>query len=314
MSHWRAGQTGLAGSRRPDFFIVGAPKCGTTLLHATLARHPDVFMAAKEETNHFATDLLPPGDPWRSREAYLALFRGARGERRVGESSVFHLFSREAAANLRAFDPDARILALLRNPVDWVASYHSQMVWNGDEDIADLAEALAAEEARRRGERVPARLRFAERLHYGRVACFSEQLERYFGQFGRAAVRVILYDDLARDPARVYRETLEFLGVDPAFVPPFERVNPNREVRSARLSEWLRRPPGWLARPATALLPRAFRRALRRGVRRWNSRVAPRAPLSPALRRALQERFRPEVLRLSELLGRDLSAWLGSGS
>ncbi len=305
---------GGAGGRRPDFFLVGAPKCGTTWLHVSLGRHPDVFLAAKEETNHFATDLLREGDPWRSREAWLELFRGARGEKRVGESSVFHLFSREAAANLHAFDPGARILVLLRNPVDWVASYHSQMVWNGDEDLLDLGQALAAEEERQRGERVPARLRFPERLHYGRVARFSEQLERYLAHFGREQVRVILHDDLARDPARVYRETLEFLEVDPEFRPPFEVVNPNRAVRSPRVGEWLRRPPAWLARPTTALLPRALRTALRRGLRRWNSRVASRDPLPPELRRALAERFRPEVLRLAELLGRDLSGWLGPGA
>lgn len=301
------------GSRRPDFFIVGAPKCGTTWLHAGLSRHPDVLMAEKEETNHFATDLLRPDDPWRSREAWLALFGAARAERRVGEASVFHLFSREAAANLYAFDPGARILVLLRNPVDWVASYHSQMVWNGDEDLLDLRQALLAEPARARGERVPERLRFPERLLYGRVARFAEQLERYFERFGREQVRVILHDDLARDPAQVYRETLVFLGVDPDFRPALERVNPNRVVRSAGLGEWLRRPPAWLARPLVEFFPRSWRTALRRGVRRLNSRVAPRAPLSPELRRELEERFRPEVLRLRELLGRDLSGWLGAG-
>jgi hypothetical protein len=301
------------GSRRPNFFIVGAPKCGTTWLHAGLARHPDVFMAEKEETNHFATDLLRPDDPWRSREAWLALFRAARAERRVGEASVFHLFSREAAANLHAFDPDARILVLLRNPVDWIASYHSQMVWNGDEDLLDLRQALSAEPARARGERVPARLRFPERLLYSRVARFAEQLERYFERFGREPVRVILHDDLARDPARVYRETLAFLGVDPDFRAALDVVNPNRVVRSARLGDWLRRPPAWLARPLVAGLPPGLRTALRRGVRRLNSRVAPRAPLPPELRRELEERFQPEVVRLQALLGRDLSGWLGAG-
>jgi hypothetical protein len=308
-----AGGAQQPGGRRPDFFIVGAPKCGTTWLHAGLARHPDVFLAEKEETNHFATDLLRPDDPWRSREAWLALFRAARGERRVGEASVFHLFSRAAAANLQAFDPAARILVLLRNPVDWVASYHSQMVWNGDEDLLDLREALRVEPERARGARVPARLRFPERLLYGRVAGFAEQLERYFERFGREQVRVILHDDLARDPAQVYRETLAFLDVDPDFRPSLQVVNPNQVVRSARLGEWLRRPPAWLARPLVGLFPRAWRTALRRGVRRWNSRVAPRAPLPPDLRREIEERFRPEVLRLRELLDRDLSGWLGAG-
>ena len=134
-----------SSERQPDFFLVGAPKCGTTAMHVSLREHPDVFMPAEKEHNHFATDLVPATDPYASREHYLALFRDASFEKRVGETSVFHLYSKSAAENIRAFHADAKILVMLRDPLEFVASYHSQMVWNGDAALADLAEALAAE-------------------------------------------------------------------------------------------------------------------------------------------------------------------------
>jgi hypothetical protein len=296
-------------SAKPDVFLVGAPKCGTTALHRQLARHPEIFFAAKEEMNHFATDLLRADDPWRSEDAYLEAFRAASGARRIGDASVFHLFSATAAQAIRSFQPDARILVMLRDPVAWLPSYHSQMLFNGDEILSDLAAALAAEPARSRGLELPAHLRFPQRLLYSRVARFSEQLERYFDAFGRERVHVLIFEDVVRDSERVLRGTLDFLGVDPAHCQGFELANPNRKIRSPAFSEFLKRPPDVVAKLVTALLPAATRQSLRRALRGLNSSAAPREPLPPALREQLCERFRPEVLRLEQLLGRRLPGW-----
>jgi len=297
------------GIRKPDFFIVGAPKCGTTALHVYLRQHPDVFMPAEKEHNHFATDLVPATDPYHDRDHYLKLFAAARTEKRVGETSVFHLFSLDAAKNIHAFNTEAKIIVMLRDPVSWLASYYSQMVYNGDEDIADLEGALAAETPRRRGEGIPANLRFPERLFYRDVGRFALQVARYFDRFGRDAVHVILQDDFAKDPRTIFRQTLEFLGVDPGFEPEFANVNPNKAVRSPWLNDFLRRPPAWAAAPVTALLPRAIRRSMRARVRRANAVVQERAPLDPALRLRLAEELRPDLDRLATLLDRDLSHW-----
>lgn len=294
---------------KPDFFLVGAPKCGTTALHRHLARHPEIFVSPKEEMNHFATDLLRADDPWRSEPRYLEAFRGAGRARRIGDASVFHLFSRAAAREIRAFRPDARILVSLRDPADWLPSYHSQMVWNGDETLLELEAALEAEPARLRGERLPAHLRFPQRLYYSQVAAFAEQLERYFDVFGRERVHVLLFDELARAPESALRALLEFLEVDPSHCRGFGRANPNRRIRSAVVSEFLKRPPAPVAAIVTRVLPPGLRVSLRRSLRRLNSRTEPRAPLSPALRARLCERFRPEVARLEGLLGRPLRDW-----
>ena len=166
-------------SRKPDFFIVGAPKCGTTSLHIYLRQHPDIFMPAEKEHNHFATDLLSATDPYCNRDQYLKLFVEAQNEKRVGESSVFHLYSKVAAKNIFAFDSTARIIIMLRDPLSWIASYHSQMVYNGDEVIADLGDALVAEAGRRCGKNIPTKLRFSERLLYRDVVRFVDQVARY---------------------------------------------------------------------------------------------------------------------------------------
>ena len=298
-----------SSERQPDFFLVGAPKCGTTAMHVSLREHPDVFMPAEKEHNHFATDLVPATDPYASREHYLALFRDASFEKRVGETSVFHLYSKSAAENIRAFHADAKILVMLRDPLEFVASYHSQMVWNGDEDLADLAEALDAEDVRRAGAHVPANLRFPDRLFYTDVARFSEQLERYIGCIGSDAIHVVLFDDFTSDPAAEYRRALRFLGVDEDFAPTFRVVNPNKAVRSAAVSEFLRRPPAWVAKPVVTLLPRSWRRTLRIRVRHANAAELPRTPLSDELHARLVEVLRPEVDRLEALLGRSLPGW-----
>jgi hypothetical protein len=296
---------------RPDFFIVGAPKCGTTALHTYLGQHPRIFTPKRKELHHFASDLLTADDPWRSREKYLQVFQDAEDGTLVGESSVFYLFSRHAARRIHDFNPDAKIVVMLRNPVDMLYSYHSQLLYNGDEEITSFRQALDAEKDRKAGASLPKhKVRFVERFYYRDVARFSEQLERYFDVFGRQQVMVILYDDFKEDTLRVYRNALEFLGVDSTFAANFEVVNANKRVRSVVLQRYLKSPPR-LARRVGFILPGAIEANLRNALGRLNVREAERTPMDAALRITLQEDFREEVMRLSSLLGRDLTSWSG---
>lgn len=282
-------------------------------MHAYLRQHPDIYMPAEKEQNHFATDLLPTEypyrDPYIDRENYMSLFAGARDEKRVGETSVFHLYSKAAAENIFAFNASSRIIIMLRDPVSWMASYHSQMVYNGDEVIADLQGALDAEERRRRGKDIPENLRFMQRLLYRDVVRFSGQVARYLDRFGRDAVHIILQDDFARNARAVFREALDFLDVDPEFQPEFITENTNKTIRSMWLSNFLVRPPAWVAAPVMALLPRTRRRNLRERIKTANAVTREREPLDPALRNRLAAELRPDVDRLAELIGRDLSHW-----
>src|SRR5438093_1590857 len=111
--------------RLPTFFIVGAPRCGTTALYTYLRQHPDLFLPENKEPHFFGSDLYHPGFV-RNLDEYLSLFLEAGNKKRAGEASVWYLYSRNAAAEIMAFCPSARIIAMLRNPVDMMYSNYCQ--------------------------------------------------------------------------------------------------------------------------------------------------------------------------------------------
>lgn len=297
----------------PNLFMVGAPKCGTTALATYLTQHPDVFVASKE-LNFFGKDLdfrTRRGAPWQiTEDAYLAWFAQAGDRRYRGDHSVFYLYSKSAAQEIREASPRARVIIMLRNPVDQMYSQHSEMVFQGDEDLKDFSRALEAEEYRRRGERVPSGCQKVFGLFYRDLARYSSQVERYIATFGRSMVHVVLHEDLASDPAFVYGQVLEFLGVSVDQSPSFDVVNPNKVARSDLVMAVLRRAPRSLRWAGRAVVRDQYRRAsLRRRLHAMNTLYKPRAPMDAGMRRSLEEEFRPEVQRLEQVLGRDLGVW-----
>lgn len=293
----------------PNFFVVGAPKCGTTALHAYLRGHPDVFMSDPKEPHFFGADLVFTYGHRRTREEYEALFAGAGGRRRIGEASVWYLYSSAAAVEIGQVVPDARIIAMLRNPAEMIPSLHRQLVYNGHE-VLPLDQALDAEEARAAGRRIPPQARFPRALLYRRVASYSEQLERYFAVFGREAVRVIVFDDFKADTPKTYADTLRFLGVDDTHRPALDVINASKRSRSIRFRRMLNDPPGWLRTVARHALPASVRPRVYRSLVSLNSdRLQPGEPDAAVLAR-IRHDMTPEIERLSELLSRDFSSWL----
>ena len=141
-------------SRTPDFFFVGHPRSGSGLLDSYLKGHPDIFMARKE-LHYFGSDL-GYHRPRRSLDNYLAHFKDARDERRVGESSTWTMLSQDGAKEISEFAPDAQVILMLREPVSWLHSLHSHLVFSGDETIQDFDSALKAESDRAAGRNLPA--------------------------------------------------------------------------------------------------------------------------------------------------------------
>lgn len=293
------------GDVRPNFFIVGAPRCGTTALYAYLEQHPDVFMPYHKEPVFFGSDLRKRPRSL-DEDAYLELFRAGAGRRRRGEATVWYLYSEAAPQEILTFDPDARIIIMLRNPVDMMHSLHSLMLFTGNEDIADFEGALAAESDRRAGRRMPHDTRRPEGLLYRWCADYAPHVRRWLTTFGRDQVRIIVFDDFSAQPATVYRETLEFLGVDAEFQPDFAVVNRNKGVRSRRLQRLMTSPRFYAA---TRWLPGSAFHALRQGLKRVNTRHESRRPIEPALRARLTAEMSPRVAELAEVIDRDLSSW-----
>ncbi|HFC53616.1 MAG TPA: sulfotransferase [Gammaproteobacteria bacterium] len=296
---------------RPNFFIVGAPKCGTTSMYAYLSGHPEIYFPRFKEPHHFASDIYSPLYV-RDRQRYLDLYTGWQGEPVVGDASVWYLYSRRAAAEIHDFCSDARILVMLRNPVEMVYSYHSQRLAWGNEDIRDFAAALDAEEERKRGDRLPKNNPYpVEGLYYSEIARYAEQLERYITLFGRERLHVVLFDDFKSATPAVFREVLLFLGVDPDYTPQFAVQNPNRVRRSMWLHNMLYHAPGGVLTAAKMVVPPPLRRPLWGFLARANTAYRQRPPIETSQKRRLQQCYRDDIQNLSGILDRDLEAlWL----
>lgn len=293
-------------------------KAGTTSMHAYLAQHPQIFMSARKELrwSGFVPDLdsgseADGGYFTRDRDEYLGHFATAADEAVVGESSHVYLPSTHAARLIDEFAPDARILIMLRDPVTAIHSRHQQNVWMGREDILDFETALAAESDRRAGRRLPPDTPYHAGLLYREACTMTPQVQRYVDAFGRDRVHVALLEDLGARPLETYRGVLDFLGVDPAFVPSeMAVVNPSSEVRSMTFHRSRQRLAP-IERTVRRVVPaRAFRvlSAPLRVIWDANKRPAPRSPMAPELEAELTKYFAPDVASLSELVGRDLAA------
>lgn len=291
--------------RKPDFLIVGAPKCGTTAMNDYLARHPDIFIPEIKEVHFFGRDLEITKGALRDEAAYLNLFDGAT-EPVAGEASVWYLYSKTAAKEIHAFNPNTKIIVMFRNPPTMLYSQHSQFLFNGNEDIEDFREALTAEPERKAGRRIPASAHFAEGLLYSETVKYAEQLTRYFDTFGRDNVHVIFYEEFRADLPKVYRDTLKFLGVREDFAPEFAVINPNKRARSKLLRNFVQEPPESIKRLSRVFFPRSLRQRVMKGLDQANIRYEARQPLDPELRGELERRFAPEVEKLETLLGRPL--------
>jgi hypothetical protein len=274
-----------------------------------------VCFSKPKETYFFARvwASIPPAEV--TREYLRRHFAHLGPEHRVlADGSPSYLYDPEIASRILAFDPDARFVVAVRNPIDMVYSYHARLLYTLDEEVADFATAWSLQEERARGERLPKRCREPLLLQYRAVGSLGEQVERLFERAGRERCRVVVFDDLAADPLKVYRGLLEFLELEDDGRTAFRRKNENRDFRHSWLQPYVMNPP-WPISPLLGVWERRgwrrprWVRGLRRRFKKWNTRKVARPALDPALRETLRLAFAPDVERLGALLGRDLSHW-----
>jgi hypothetical protein len=288
----------MTGRPRPNFFIVGAPKCGTTAWVEYLSRHPGVFFNPLKETHFFATDF-PRYREVVTRDAFLALYERAGQATVLGDGSPMHLRSEAAARNIEAFNPDAKILILLREVGAFVASYHNQELLNGDETDTDLGEVWARSGADRR---IPSSCRDPKLLDYKTIGCFGAQVARYLDAFDASQVRVAWMEDWQTDPAGFHRFLLDFLGLEQVPIDDFAPVNAARRHKSRLLAR--------LLHDRTVLKP-AIQLARRLGVpplgihgrlRQANMASGYDTPAPAGLLAEIRAHYRADAARLDALL------------
>src|SRR5579872_2288731 len=288
---------------KPDFFILGAPKCGTTSLAAWLAAHPQIYFSPTKEPHFFNTDHKRFIN---SLEGYEKLFDGATARHTaVGEGSVWYLYSETAVANILAYNPDARFIAMLRNPVDMAPSLHEELVFTGREDVADFATAWSLQEVRRHGGQLPRMVWESKYVECGELCSLGAQVERLFATVPRERVKLVMLDDLMKNPGETYRAVLQFLGVDDDGRNAFKAVNRAKQRRWPLLLK-----VAWAVTTAKRALGIEGGLGLWSRVDARNRLERPRAPIEAKTKRLLQDYFRSDIATLGRLTGRDLRQWL----
>jgi len=299
----------------PDFLVIGAPKAGTTSLNHYLSQHPQIFMSPNKEPHFFAFEgkqpnFQGPADDraWLNTksvvnlEGYQQLFDGSSADQRCGEASTMYLYIEESCDRIHHYCPQVKLIAFLRHPIERAYSHYKHMRRDGREWETDFGQALEKEAERIANGWSPA-------WHYRQVGMYCDQLQRYFDKFETGQLKVYLYDDLLQDPQGVYRSIFDFLEVSPTFeVDTSARYNTTSVVRkNKQLHDFLMNPSG-LKTALSKIIPAHIRKPLSAKVYRRNA--APVEALSDSLRSELTASFTPEILRLQELINRDLSGWL----
>jgi hypothetical protein len=297
----------------PNFFIVGAPKCGTTALYEYLRPHPNIFMSPVKEPHFFATDL-GTYPQIKTQAEYTRLFAGSLPQHhRVGEASVYYLRSATAASNIRRFNPEAKLIAMFRNPVEMVHALHSQLLYWSEETISDFETAWRLQAQRAEGLDLPATCREPFLLQYAEVGRFGTQTERLLSIFPASQVKLIVYDDFAASPEKIYGEVMEFLDIPHDNRTEFPRINDNKRAGVTWLRNFIRKPPSPMRNVYRALkltVGEQSMLAIKQKIVALNTVKERRPPLSPAFRHELVETFRDEVDLLGRILGKDLSHWV----
>jgi hypothetical protein len=302
----------------PDFFVVGHAKCGTTALYEALKPHPQIFLPELKEPYFFIPEVREEErwtlfDAPRTLEQYLALFAPAGPDQRVGEVSPHYIWSETAAPGIAAARPDAKIVAILREPASFLRSLHTHLLKSHIETEKSLRRALDLEAPRREGRSIPSSSRWPRLLLYSEHVRYATQLRRFYDLFPPERILVLVYEDFRRDNQGTLDAVLRFLEVDedPALAVPESNTTAQQVRRPGlysalhRLSMGHGRGAGALRGAIKALTPQGLRRRTLESTRHRLAMGEPE-PADEELAAELRRRFKPEVVAVSELLGRDL--------
>lgn len=293
----------------PNLFLAGAPKCGTTSLADYLGQHPEIYSPLVKEPVFFGQDLTARNKR-RTLENYRSLFDKWDEEPYALDASTHYFYSQTAAEEIAEVSPDARVIVMVRNPVEATYSMHNQMLFSGAETLQDFEASLNAEEDRAKRITAPD-VGFAESLLYSRVYSFTENIRKFERAFGPERVKVVVLEDMRRDAAGTVKDLCGFLEIatDQVDSFTFDIKNPASRPRFRWLTTLALYPPAWVGYLSKPLLSRDQRLRLRRLIGAKNKVPITRPPMDPDVRRKLAAKLQPEIERLSKHLDRDFSHW-----
>jgi len=298
--------------KTPNLFIVGQPKSGTTALHSFLEQHPDIFMSNPKEPAYFSKDFHKESDrfhdkklyfSFRDKNSYLKLFSSVKKEKVVGESSTNYLYSKVAAKEIHSFNPNAKIIMMLREPVALMYSLYNQYLNETQENVGSFQEALSLEDSRKKGENIPSRIRSPSYLFYSERVKYLEQIRRYFDLFDKDKIKILIFEEFKLNNEETYKDVLKFLGVKD-FEPEFKEVHFSKKPRSSFFNNVLRNP--FLTKPFKVVLPMNFYVKIRDFFHNILMKKELNIPIDKELEKQLKFSYKKDILKLSKYLKEDL--------
>jgi len=302
----------------PNFFIIGAHKSGTTSLYEYMSQHPSIFMAKVKEPRFFALSedkikYSGPNDPaasceYDTLEKYATLFESSCDLPLRGEASTLYLYHNKAPKNIKKLVPDAKLIAVLRNPMERAYSNYLYALRDGREVIDNFEEALNLEEERIQEKWGPL-------WHYKRKGLYAMQLERYFKVFNENQIKVIIYDDYKKNPEGICQSIFEFLGVDSSFEPSTGiNYNVSGVPKSSSLHQFLLNPSSF--RFLYKFIPNTVRKKVKEKLMQINiDRDKEKIPTyDHSTHLWLCDYYEDDIRKLESIIGRDLSFWFQSNS
>ena len=291
----------------PNFLIIGAAKAGTTALHAYLQQHPQIYMTPTKETNFFAfagekINFQGIGDEAlkdfsiTDLDTYQEQFAGVTTEKAIGEACPTYLYYPQAATRIKQYLPDARIIVILRNPVDRAYANFLHTVRDDRETHKDFALALQAEATRIANN-------WEWFWHYIQVGFYGKQLQHYYKIFAPSQIKVYLYEDLKQKPIALLQDIFRWLEVNDTFVPDMAlRPNKSGMPKNKLFHQILTKP-----NPLKTLLKPLFPAKIRQKIQHQNLNTP---EISQGVRQQLLSLYRTDILQCQDLINRDLSHWL----
>jgi len=289
----------------PNFFIVGAPKCGTTSLSRWLAKHPEVYFSPIKEPFFFSDDLkLRDIQGINSLSRYEGLFAGVKpSHRAIGEGSTSYLFSARAVSNILSYKPTAKFVVALRNPVEMAVSFHQEQVNAFNEDVKNFLRAWDLQRKRVKGEAIPKSCQEPKMLMYKDWCSLGAQVAALLSVVDERQVHFVIFDDLVAEPDATYRRLLQFLEVSDDVLIDLHTYNKRRRVKYPKLHKVVQ-----MAGRAKRLMGIRFNT----GLSIFTTETIGMGRVDPEVRLRLEKEFEREFDLLESQLQRNLSHWRGN--
>lgn len=300
--------------KKVNLFIIGTPRTASSTLYFYLKQHPEIFMSHPKQPNYFNKDQVEEARNYMSKnkifpftlseKEYEKMFKDSKNEKVIGEATVNYIYSNVAAEEIKKYNPDAKIIVTFREPISFLKSFHNQLFFTAVEDEFNFERALMLEEDRKNGKYIPKNARFPSQLYYNDMIQYTKHLKKFYELFDEKQIKVIIYEDFKKDNIKVLKEIFEFLEVNPNFEPELTYLNAQKKLKSAKLQKVSAFVSSWY-KLIYKTLPGSVYQIVKKNYEKLMKSKS-KDDISSELKMRLKQKYKPEVEKLSEFIGRDL--------